>query len=121
MSSYTTPAKGLLSGLGRRPDVAAFGKGRAMGGAAENGMMAAQKMQEMAVDSSNSESQRNQRQAQNNAGRLGNEAQERVAGANLSTRKGAFDIGMNYNYANLMKQRQTSLRQALLNSVSRDF
>lgn len=114
------PKKSLLSGLGS-PDVSAFAKGRAMGGAAENSMTAAQQRQEMQVDQANADSQRNQRQAQVNASRLGNEAQERMGQNSLATRQNVFNIGMNFDYAALQRRRQMNLQQALLQGAARDF
>jgi len=114
------PKKSLLSGLGS-PDVSAFAKGRSMGGAAENAMNAAQQRQEMAVDSANSESQRNQRSAQNMASRFGNQMQESVGQSNLDTRKNVFGIGMDYDYAALQRRRQINLKHALIQGVARDF
>jgi hypothetical protein len=121
MKPFAPPKPSLLSGLGSNRDVAAYGKSRAFGAAAEMGMDRAQKQQEMGVSQMQEDSQQRQRQAQNYTSRAGNEAQERVGQSNLDTRRSVFNIGMGFDYGALQRRRQLNLQQALLNSAAKDF
>lgn len=111
----------LLGGLSQKPNVAAFGKGRAMSSAAGLGMKQATDNQQMAVDQMQEESQQRMKQAGNAASRASSESQQRIQEGNLANRRSVFDMGMAYDYAQQQKRRATDFRQMLFNGLTRDF
>jgi|688.fasta_scaffold2041463_1 hypothetical protein len=115
------PKKSLLSGLAPDRNVTAFAKGQQMQASAAMGMDRAQKQQEMGVSQMQEDAQQRQRTAQNYTSRFGNEAQERNAAANLDNRRNVFDLGMNFSYAALQRNKNLNLQQALFNSAARNF
>jgi hypothetical protein len=115
------PKKSLLSGLAPDPNVSAFAKGQQMQATAAMGMDRAQKQQEMGVNQMQEDAQQRQRTAQNYTSRFGNEAQERTAGASLDNRRNVFNLGMDFNYAALQRNKNLNLQQALLSGAARDF
>ena len=120
LGNPTKPA-GLLGGLASNPNVSAFAKGKAMESNATIGLQKSQKDQESAVSQMQEDSQQRQRQSQNFASRAGNESQERMRANELGDRRSAFEVGMGFDYASMMKKRQLDFKQTLLNGLSRSF
>lgn len=115
------PGGRLLSGLSRKGDAGAFGYGQAMSAAANLNLDKEKQNQEMGVQQMQADSQFRQRDAQNKTSRLQSDAQIRTRQGDLQSRKNVFDTSMAFDYAALNKRRQTSLQQALLNNMARDF
>lgn len=116
-----SPGGRLLSGLGQKGSVAAFGKGQAMKAAADLGLERQKANQQLGVEQMQQQSQLRQQQNSNTARQAQNKLQERSAADDLAGRQRLFDVGMNFDYAQLQKRQQMNLRQALLNQAARDF
>jgi hypothetical protein len=117
----SNPSGRLLSGLSRKGDAGAFGYGQAMSAAADLNLDKDKQNQEMGVRQMQEDSQYRQRDAQSKASRLQNDSQIRTRQGDMQSRKNVFDTSMAFDYASLNKRRQTSLQQALLNNMARDF
>lgn len=116
------PGKSLLSGLAKRPgDAGAFATGQAMAGAADLNLSREQQNQQAGVEQMQADSRLRQQNNQNQAQRGQNEVQERVAQGALDSRRTVFDKGLEFDYAGLRKRKQMNIRQALLNSMAREF
>lgn len=111
----------LLGGLSQKPNVAAFGKGRAMSSAAGLGMKQATDDQQMATDQMQEDSRQRLQQAGNAATRAANETQQRIHAGDLANRKATFDTGMAYDLAQQQKRRAMDFRQMLFNGLTKDF
>lgn len=112
---------GLLGGLSANPSVAAFGKGRTMSGAAGVGMERQKNSQELAVNQMQQDSQQRMQQAGNYAARAGNETQERIQAGGLANRMALFHTNMGFEQEGANRQRALNFRQALFNSLTKDF
>jgi hypothetical protein len=113
------PGYGLLAGLhggGSTAQQAAYGQ--AMAGAANMQLDQAGKNQELGQQQMQAESQQRQQNNSNMAQRAGNETQERIGQGELNSRKKTFNMGMNYGYAQMNKQRQVGHQQQLLNGLA---
>ncbi len=111
----------LLGGLSKNPNVAAFGKAKAMSSAAGLGMQKASDDQSMALDQMQEDSQQRMRQAGNAATRASNESQQRIQEGNLNNRRSVFDMGMSYDYASQRRKKDMDFRQMLFDGLTRDF
>lgn len=92
-----------------------------MSSAAGLGMDKQKADQSMAVDQMQQDSRQRMQQAGNYASRAGNETQEQIQQGALASRMANFNTGMRYQQMGSDKRRQLGFRQALLDSLSRDF
>lgn len=115
------PGKSLLSGLSKKPNVSAYGKGQAMGAAADLGLDREQQNQKFAVQQMQADSEQRLGESKNRAARHGNAAQERTAAGEMASRRQQFDTGMAFDYAALRKRQSLNLQQSLLGGIARDF
>ena len=120
-ASGFTPGKSLLSGLSKKPNVSAYGKGLAMGAAADLGLEREQQNQKFGVQQMQADSEQRLGESKNRAARAGNAAQERTAGGELAARRQQFDTGMAFDYAALRRRQSLNLQQALMGGIARDF
>lgn len=116
-----TPGKSLLSGLSKKPNVGAYGKGLGMEAAADMGLAREQQNQKFASQQMANDSRQRMAEAQNNAARAGNAVQERTAAGNLASQRQQFNTNMAFDYGALRKRQSLNLQQALLNGMARDF
>jgi hypothetical protein len=117
----SSPKPSLLSGLRTSGSVGAFAKGQAMNNAAGMGLDAAQKNQELGVQAMEQESRLRQAGNEVKGQRAGHAMQEGLARDAFQNRQDVFDTGMNYDYAQMFKQRSNRYLQALLDASARDF
>ena len=115
------PQPSLLGGLSSKGNVGAYGRGLAYQNAASQGMAAQQKNQQFGVEQMQQQSALRQRENQNNAERSMHGADEKMQGQQLQNRNAVFNTGMNYDYAQMNKQRQTQLLNTLISSAAREF
>lgn len=115
------PQRSLLGGLSTNGNVGAFAKGQAYQNASGLNMDAAQKNQEFGKKQMQQQSDLRQKQNAIQAETAGHHTQEQLADEGLQNRRTVFDIGMNYDYAQMFKQRQTQLLNTLISHAAREF
>jgi len=116
-----SPNKSLLSGLSRKGDVGAYGKGLGMQAAADMNLNREQQNQQFATQQMEVESRQRMADSQNKAQRAENNVRERTAAGELANRRQVFDLGQVFDYAALQNRQRLNLRQALISGMARDF
>lgn len=117
----SSPKSSLLSGLRTSGNVGAFAKGAAMRSAAGLNMDREHKNQELGMQRMEGESRLRQQGNQVAAQRAGNGIQEGLAGEAMQNRRQVFDLGMDYDYAQMNRQRQMAFLQSLINQQASYF
>lgn len=119
-AATSSPKPSLLSGLRTSGNVGAFAKGQAQNVAALN-LDREQANQQLGMQRMQGESRLRQESNEIAAKRAGHGIEEGLAGEALNNRQQVFDRGMEYDYAQMWRQRQNHLLQSLINQQASYF
>jgi hypothetical protein len=114
------PRQNVLAGLPTKGDVGAAAKGQAMAGAAGMRLDNQAANQELGVKQMSIDSTLRQKGNENAARKTMNGIDQRVKQGALASQRNVFNTGMNFSYAQLRKNQQTRLQQALLGGLMQD-
>lgn len=116
-----SPNKSLLSGLSRKGDVAAFGKGLGMQAAADLSLSRNKQNQQLAAQQMEADSRHRMADAQSKSQQAENSVRERTAAGDINNRFATFNVGEMFDYESLRRRPALNLRQALISGIARDF
>jgi hypothetical protein len=114
------PRQNVLAGLPTKGDAGAFAKGQAMAGAAGMRLDNQTANQELGTKQMSIDSTLRQKGNENSASKALHGLDQRVKQGALASQKNVFNTGMNFGYAQLRKNQQTRLQEALLGGLMRD-
>lgn len=116
-----SPSKSLLSGLSRKGDAGAYGKGLGMQAAADLNLARDQQNQKFATQQMEDASRQRMADAQTKAQGAENAVRERSAAGEVNARHQAFTAGEMFDYEALRRRPALNLRQSLISGIARDF
>jgi hypothetical protein len=115
------PQHSLLGGLSTKGNVGAFAKGQAYQSGAGMNMEREKQYQQFGLEQMNQQHDLRTQQNQLSAHRAGHQTEEQLATEGLQNRKDVFNTGMQYDYAQMYKQRHMQLLNSLIAHSAREF
>ena len=110
----------VLSGLPTKGEAGAYAKGMGMAGAAGLRLDNQAANQEFGTKQMSVDSQLRQKGNENSTRKAMNGIDQRVKQGGLTSRRGVFNTGMDFSYAQLRKNQQNRVQQALLGGLMQD-